>query len=106
MAQFLLGAVDQGSQFRITPSTIGSDHTWSFYAQDDYRITPKFTLNVGLRYDMYGWFDDRADHASIFDFNIANPKARYGRARSSILAHRPIPMSARFRPTTGILDRG
>jgi hypothetical protein len=31
-------------------------------------------LNVGLRYDIYGWFDERHNRASLFDFNIPNPE--------------------------------
>ncbi len=33
-----------------------NDHRWmrSAYAQDDWRVTPKLTLNIGLRYDYFG----------------------------------------------------
>ena len=76
VAQFLSGAIDNPpgtSQYRITPSTIGSNHTWSFFVQDDYRVSSKLTVNVGLRYDMYGWFDDRHNNASLFYFDTVNP---------------------------------
>lgn len=36
-------------------------------------MTSKLTLNFGLRYDFYGWFKDRFDNTSYFDFNIMNP---------------------------------
>lgn len=77
LAQFMLGAIDNSpgvSQYRITPSTIGSNHTWGFFVQDDYRMSSKLTVNIGLRYDMYGWFDDRHNNASLFDFTITNPQ--------------------------------
>ncbi len=31
----------------------GKSFTWGLFAQDDYRITSKLTLNIGLRYDYY-----------------------------------------------------
>ena len=32
---------------------------WGFYLQDDFRITPKFTLNLGVRYDINESFNSR-----------------------------------------------
>ncbi len=35
-----------------TPGAIGNNSSnWDGYIQDDWRVTPRFTLNVGLRYD-------------------------------------------------------
>ena len=31
----------------------GYSHNWGLFAQDDWRITPKLTLNIGARYDFY-----------------------------------------------------
>jgi hypothetical protein len=73
LAEFLLGAANQGSFVGGAFGTFGPNHTWSGYFQDDYRVTPNFTLNFGLRYDVYGWFADRHNNASIFDFNMPNP---------------------------------
>ena len=36
---------------------------FAFYAQDDWKITPRFTLNIGLRYDVDFGFVDNA-HAA------------------------------------------
>ena len=38
-------------------------HQFAFYVQDDWKINPKFTLNVGLRYDVDFGFVDNA-HAA------------------------------------------
>lgn len=52
-------------------------YTWRYYApwvQDDWKITPKLTLNLGFRYDFngpptvrHGWLN------TGFDFNAVNP---------------------------------
>ena len=35
------------------------DRYWGFYIQDDFRITSNFTLNIGVRYDINGYFKTR-----------------------------------------------
>ncbi|HTZ75076.1 MAG TPA: TonB-dependent receptor [Candidatus Aquilonibacter sp.] len=59
-----------------TPSIInlGNDdvtnlrqHVHSFYFQDDYRVMPKLTLNLGLRWDFSTPLYDRDNHYSNFD---------------------------------------
>jgi hypothetical protein len=52
-ANFLVGAPAMVMrQIQISPSDL---RTWdiSGYAQDDWRVTPKLTLNLGVRYDIY-----------------------------------------------------
>lgn len=52
-ASFILGAVDSSS---VSVGVPGLGTRWldpSFWAQDDYRITPKLTLNLGLRWDIW-----------------------------------------------------
>lgn len=45
--------------------------TWepSIYAQDDWHVAPKLTLNLGLRYDIYTPFIEQHNHISNFDPN-------------------------------------
>jgi hypothetical protein len=73
IAQFMLGAIDQGSYTGYYYSPFSSNRTYSFYIQDDFRVTKKLTLNLGLRYDIYGWYDERHNELSYFDFNAPNP---------------------------------
>ncbi|MBV9268803.1 MAG: TonB-dependent receptor, partial [Acidobacteriaceae bacterium] len=53
-ADFLLGQVQNASH----PANVGADKydvrgmNWNFFVQDDLRITPKLTLNLGLRYEI------------------------------------------------------
>ncbi len=52
IASFLLGFVDTGA---ISTSNVISAQkkSYSFYAQDDWKISRKVTLNIGLRYELF-----------------------------------------------------
>ena len=52
-ASYMLGAVNSSS---VSVGVPGLGSRWldpSFWAQDDYRITPKLTVNAGLRWDIW-----------------------------------------------------
>ena len=75
---YLLGAVDNAVMF--DPSFVGDTSrarsTWlGFYMQDDFKITPKFTMNLGLRWDMFTPMGEAGDSWSTLDLNLANPGA-------------------------------
>jgi hypothetical protein len=71
-ADFLLGQVASG-QLTIVPAASSRSFAAGFYAQDDYRITRKITLNIGLRYDLFGPPTERHNWFSTFDPRIVNP---------------------------------
>jgi len=62
IAQFLLGTVMSTGGGNGGPSSFATSawqpyaryRYWGFYIQDDFRVTPRFTLNIGLRYDIFG----------------------------------------------------
>jgi hypothetical protein len=77
LAQFLLGAVDQGSGTGTYHAPWQTNDYYGFYGQDDFRITPNLTLNLGLRWDIYGWFRERYDDNANFNFSGLNPQVPF-----------------------------
>jgi hypothetical protein len=50
LATMLLGW-PTGSEYQIEPKIFSRSAYWGFYFQDDWKITSRLTLNLGLRYD-------------------------------------------------------
>ncbi len=66
IANLLLGNV---TSFSLSSPFVFHDYLngTSFYAQDTWRITPRFTLNYGMRYEYYTPWIERDNHTSNFD---------------------------------------
>ena len=69
VASFLLGAVAGGSVARNATSTYTVKNL-AAYLQDDFKLTPKLTLNLGLRWDAEFALTDRYDAITNFDPTI------------------------------------
>jgi hypothetical protein len=73
-AGFLLGYVDTANI--STPLHVSSSRPYyAGYVQDDIKLTPKLTLNLGLRYDLDLPPYEQYDRASTFDLDAPNPAA-------------------------------
>jgi hypothetical protein len=68
MASFLLGQINFG---RISTNNFISSEkvAWAFYAQDDWKVTPKFTLNIGLRYELFSPISEKFARQSNFVYS-------------------------------------
>ena len=71
-ADFLLGQVSQWSA-NNTPITGGRQKSPQFFIQDDYKVLPNLTINVGLRYQMQRGWNEIKNRLGVFDPTIMNP---------------------------------
>jgi hypothetical protein len=72
-AAYLLGYPSSGSSITRMTETAFNQWVNSFYLQDDWRVTPKLTVNMGLRWDVETGFKERHNHWADFDPNVTNP---------------------------------
>jgi hypothetical protein len=71
-AAFLLGYPSSGSLVRQKTVAFNQWVT-DLYAQDDWRITNKLTLNMGARWDVESGFKERHNNWADFDPTVTNP---------------------------------
>ena len=73
-ASFLIGEIDKGSLTSYLQSELGTRfRAISPYFQDDWKVNPKLTVNLGLRYDFFPTLREVHNSQSYFDPNLANP---------------------------------
>jgi hypothetical protein len=73
-ASFLAGAANNGSFTTTTVEEVGA--RWrpiSPYVQDDWKVSSKLMVNLGLRYDFYPTYTEARDRLSFLDPNANNP---------------------------------
>jgi len=78
-ASFLMGVgssttlanVGSGTGYNKFPATDKNLLGW--YPQDDWKIAPKLTINLGLRYEIQAAPTERGNAQEYFDFNAVNP---------------------------------
>ncbi len=74
IASMLIGW-GSGGDYHLDPPSASASQYYGFYAQDDWKITRKLTLNLGLRYDFDVPRTERYNRLSWFDFDAPSPIA-------------------------------
>jgi trimeric autotransporter adhesin len=71
-ADFLLGLSDNTEVQFGTSSNYGRQWQFATYVQDDWRIAPRFSVNYGVRYEIFAPFVEKHNHlaALVVDPNI------------------------------------
>lgn len=71
-SDFLLGQVQRWSA-RVTPEAGARMRVPQVFIQDDYKITPHLTVNLGLRYQIQSGWGEVKGNMSTFDQTVQNP---------------------------------
>jgi hypothetical protein len=77
IASALLGIADTSSSSRLSLATPRLTHNWqqSYYAQDDWRVNQRLTVNVGLRWDLQLPMVEEGNNLNWFDPSVTSPIA-------------------------------
>lgn len=74
-ASFLLGTGSSGNLLQGWKNVASASTYHAFYVQDDWRITNKLTLNLGVRYDFDVPRTERYNRMNWFDPSVRSPLA-------------------------------
>ena len=79
-AEFLLGLPPTSASYVLQARPPMNVYNWEegYYAQDDWKISSKLTLNLGLRYDLITPFIEKDDLLINFDPTGTNPNGNPG----------------------------
>jgi hypothetical protein len=105
LASLLLGYPASGS---VANNAATADQTnyKGFFFHDDWRVSTKLTLNLGIRYEWEGAYTERYDRMNRgYDFSTASPVAAAARANYAAAPIAEVPASS-FSANGGLLFAG
>jgi hypothetical protein len=73
-ANFLTGFVNNFNQTSLDLTPNIQNNSFEAYAQDDWKVIPRLTLNIGVRYSYFPQPVDKNHQLTTFDPRLFNPK--------------------------------
>ena len=107
VAAFLLG-LPSGSNSMISRRANYAEQStsWGFFIHDDWRVSPRLSLNIGLRWEFEGALTERYNRSVTgFDFTAAQPFAAAAIAKYALNPTPEVPAS-QFKVQGGLLFTG
>jgi hypothetical protein len=95
-ASFLLGATDGGGINNIHNVDYHRP-IYAFFAQDDWKVSDRMTLNLGLRYELFTTVKSRHDEQATFDLatgTLLLPKGQDAQLTPTLASYIPVSASA------------
>jgi hypothetical protein len=75
-ASYLVGALNGATVNQDSVvATVAQFSSYAWWVADDYKVTPRLTLNLGLRHDIMLPYTEANDHFTFLDPNAPNPAA-------------------------------
>jgi hypothetical protein len=100
MASFMMGQITQGDasngsgstyEIQFRPAT--TNYQYGFFVQDNWKTTPKLTLNLGLRYEVTLPRTERFNRQNWFDATVPSPVNTGGLTYTDPVSGQPVTIS-------------